>query len=42
MDFKERCAHCASLVEEENKWFCEEVAGFCEDIVWCPYFADRY
>ena len=42
MNFKERCADCASLIEKNKKWVCEEVDDLCSNVVWCPYFADRY
>jgi hypothetical protein len=42
MDFKERCTDCGCLVEEQKEWFCDEVGKLCKDIVWCPYFGNRY
>ena len=36
--YKCRCDSCASLVEEDNKWYCDEYEDFCENITMCNEF----
>lgn len=35
-DYKERCSDCIALVEEDNRWFCDEAKDFCENVKCCP------
>ena len=35
-DYKERCSDCIALVEEDNRWFCDEAEDFCENVKCCP------